>query len=64
MSQPRHGRELRYEVGERDGIKVAIRLIELSGDDARRLRRHQLEAVIWLLRRAQPGAGGQRNEAS
>ena len=45
MSQPRHRREHAYELGERDGIKVAIRLIELSGDDARRLRRCQLEAV-------------------
>lgn len=64
MSQPRHRREHRYELGERGGIKVAIRLIELSSEDARRLRQRQLEAIVWLLRRAQPRAGGRRGETS
>jgi hypothetical protein len=42
----------RYQLGERAGVRVSVRLIELSGEGARRLRRRQLEAIVWLLRRA------------
>lgn len=46
------GTHARYELGEHGGVRVSVRLVELRGDDARRLRYRQLETIVRLLRRA------------
>lgn len=42
----------RFDLGERAGIRFSVRLLELADDDAQRLRRRQLETVLWLVRHA------------
>lgn len=44
---------------------MSVRLVELRGDDARRLRQRQLEAIVRLLRRAaEPNAGSATRNAA